>query len=116
MTDVLFQSDYWFASNYSQRVEVVQNFVETDEGIRSLVIIDFNGQNNLKEILNTLSEEDQIPCYVRLVIGNPESPLEIYEYNFSQGTCNKTIYLLRRLDNMATALIKRVKPILALFV
>ena len=112
--DIPFQSNYWFASSYSQRVEVVQEFVQSDETIRTLVIIDYT-YTSLREILNILMEEDQIPGYVRLVIGNPDSPLEFYEYNFSQGICNKTIYVLSKLNNMATALIKRVKPVLALF-
>jgi len=112
--EVLFQSDYWFANTYSQRVETIQNFIEDDQ--RVLVIIDSRLHNDIRTILNILMEEEQIPSYLRLVIGNPEKPLEVYEYNFNQGICNKTIYVLSKLNNMATALIKRVKPVLAIFI
>jgi len=114
--DVVFQSDYWFASSYSQKVEAIQDFLETDEGIRTLVIIDSTTLSDVKEILEDLNYAGQIPPYLRFVIGNPEKPLEVYEYNFTDGICEKTIYLLKRLDNMATGLIKRVKPILAIFI
>jgi hypothetical protein len=114
-SEVLFQSYYCFASSYNQKIEVICNFVETDEGIRTLVIIDSSTQTNLITILNILTEDDQVPCYVRLVLGNPDVPLEVYEYNFNEGTCNKTIYVLPKLNNMATNLIKRLKPILAIF-
>jgi hypothetical protein len=115
LMDIPFHRDYWFASTYSQRVDVIQDFVESNEDIRTLVIIDSRLHNDIRTIMNILMEEEQIPSYVRLVIGNPEKPLEVYEYNFNQGICNKTIYVLSKLNNMATALIKRVKPSLAIF-
>ena len=111
MTDVLFQSDYWFASTYSQRVETIQNFIEDDQ--RILVIIDFNTHTDVRGILNTLNDEGQIPCFVRLILNNSE--LEVYEYNFTEGVCNKNIYVLHKFNNTATGLIKRLTPILAIF-
>jgi hypothetical protein len=111
--DVPFQRDYWFASTYVQKADVIQDFVESDEEIRSLLILDSGIQGSTREILNSL--DGTIPCFVRLVIGNPEEPLEVYEYNFTYGICSKTIYVLPKLNNMATGLIKRLKPVLAIF-
>ena len=113
--DVPFQREYWFASTFNERADVIQDFVETGEEIRTLLILDSGIHHNTREILNLLMDDGTIPCFVRLVIGNPEAPLEIYEYNVTYGICNKTIYVLPKLNNMATSLIKRVKPILAIF-
>ena len=112
MTDVLFQSDYWFASTYSQRVETIQNFIEEDSQ-RTLIIID-NAGTDVKVIIDILNKEWQL-VFLRLVIGNPDD-LEIHEYNLNDGPCNKTIYVLKSLDKMSLNLIERLTPILAIFV
>lgn len=113
--DTPFQRDYWFANTYVQKANVIQDFVETDDNIRTLLIIDSGIQSTTREILNSLVEDGTVPCFVRLVLGNPKAPLEVYEYNFTYGICDKTIYVLPKLNNMATSLIKRVKPVLAIF-
>jgi hypothetical protein len=110
MSQSLFQSDYWFASTYSQRIETIQNFIEAD-GQRTLLIIDT--ATNVKEIMDTLNNEWSLP-FVRLILGDPDK-LEVYEYNFTEDHCNKSIFVLKYLDKNTLDLIKRLTPILAIF-
>jgi hypothetical protein len=113
MTDVLFQSDYWFASTYSQRVETIQNFIEAD-GQRTLIIID-TAVTNVRQIMDTLRDEWELP-FVILVLGHPDKPFGVFEYNPIEGRpANKIIYQLESLDALALNAIKRSKPILAIF-
>jgi hypothetical protein len=110
-----FQRDYWFAHTYDERADVIQDFVESGEEFRTFVILDSGVQSSTREILDSLMENEKIPCFVRLVIGHPDTPLEVYEYNFAYGICSKTIYVLPKLNNMARILIKRLMPVLAIF-
>jgi len=111
--NVPFQNDYWFASTYSQRVEAIQGFLESDINTRTLIILDIHSRNNTKEILEVLHEEEQIPCRVRLILGTPEIPLEVYE--FEGGAENKSIFVVRSLDKITLSLIQNRKPTLAIF-
>ena len=111
MSQCLFQSDYWFASTYSQRIETIQNFIEAD-GQRTLIIID-TAETNVRQIMDTLRDEWELP-FVRLILGDPDE-LEVYEYNFTEGNCNKSIFVFKSLDKNTLDLIKKLTPILAIF-
>lgn len=106
---------YWFASSYSQRIETLQNFLETDEYIRTLVVLDIYSANDVKGMLESLDNQEQIPCNVRLVLGTPETPLEIYEFEAGELLERKTIFVVRNLDEITLRLIKNTSPILAIF-
>lgn len=110
--EVLFQSDYWFANTYSKRIETIQNFIEADDQ-RTLIIIDIT-VTNVREIMDVLNNEWSLP-FVRLVLGNPDQPFGVFEYNTTSEHCKKTIYHVESLDKLTLTLIKRLKPILAIF-
>jgi hypothetical protein len=61
---MLFQSDYWLASNYAERLETIRNFIETDEGIKTLVVID-KTLNCVKEVMDNIHEE--LDCNIKVI-------------------------------------------------
>lgn len=108
---MLFQSDYWLASIYSERLEVIQRFLETDEGIQTLLVLDQTSvRTDTKDILDVLKETNELPCTVRLV-----TETDTIEYS-TEEEYTKTIYLRNRLDTSIIQLIRSQFPILALFV
>jgi hypothetical protein len=103
---MLFQSDYWFASNWNEKLETLQNFIGSSDDIVSLCII---GKDDVQAILDTISPDD-IPCSLALITES--------EANFIKrpGKHSKTIYVSSGFDVNTLALMKRLYPILAIFV
>ena len=114
---MLFQSDYWFAENYSQRVETIQDFIQTDDGIRTLIILDKGKTGDARKILDYLRDEEQMPCHVKLVIGLHEEASQIHMIVPSIDIeSKKTIYIINDFDSASIALFRNLQPILAIFV
>jgi hypothetical protein len=104
---MLFQSDYWLARNYAQKLETILDFLETDEGIKTLVIVDTTVTDVTKIILETV--KDVIAPCVELINTT-------YTCSYKgQESYKKTIYVYTSLDN-ALVTIERTQPILAIFV
>ena len=108
---MLFQSDYWLASIYSERLEVIQLILETDEGIQTHLVLDKTSVlTDTKDILDSLKDTNDLPCTVRLV-----TLTETIEYE-TEEEYTKTIYVRNRLDTSTIHLMRTMFPILALFV
>ena len=110
---MLFQSDYWVANKYSEKKETIQQFLETDEGIKSLVVIEMGSNNHVQNILN----ESEIPCNLILIT---ESNTIIYEPDgegeeAKETLQTKTIYIRHGMDDDTIRLIINLQPILAIF-
>lgn len=105
---MLFQSDYWMAENPTQKSETIHDFLLTDEGIKTLVIIDISGLDILNLIANIVKYND-IECEV---IVNKEER-EIYNYG-EENPHKKTIYIRKTLEE-ALQLLRSLQPILAIF-
>jgi hypothetical protein len=110
---MLFQSDYWLACNYAEKVETILDFLDTDEGIKTLVIIE-RGIGGIANATGTILESlknDLVPC-VEFISGN-----EIKSYKGQESyhkTHRKTIYVYSSIDD-ALPLMKTMQPILAIF-
>lgn len=105
---MLFQSDYWLACNYAEKVETIVDFLDTDEGIKTLVIIDNTISNATDTILESL-KHDLVP-YVEFI-----TAIQTKSYKGQQSYHRKTIYLYTSIDH-ALATMKTMQPILAIFV
>ena len=108
---MLFQSDYWLACNYAEKVETILDFLDTDEGIKTLVIIE-RGIGGIANATGTILESlknDLVPC-VEFISGN-----EIKSYKGQESHNRKTIYVYSSIDD-ALPLMKTMQPILAIFV
>ena len=103
---MLFQSDYWLASNYAEKLETILDFLDTDEGIKTLVIIDRGITNAAGTILESIKD---LGPYVEFISAN-----QIKAYK-GQESYKKTIYLYSSIDD-ALPVMKTTQPILALFV
>ena len=116
---MLFQSDYWVAANGSERAETLRDFLDTDEGIQNLVIIQKNPESDLDKIVEQIVAEGYLRCNLTLVLGQGQDETQIYEAAADEVgniTHMKTIYLCSGLDEHAIDLLRRLTPILALFV
>jgi len=116
---MLFQSDYWLAANISERKETITDFLETDSGIRTLVIIEKNIETDLVTLVDQIISEGDFACNLSLVFG--EDNVRMYESSSDDdevGIINhmKTIYVCSALDNYSINLLRTFTPILALFV
>ena len=78
---MLFQSDYWFASNPAEKKETILDFLETDDGIKTLIIVDKT--NITYSILNDLSFD----CSVTLIT---ETDSHLFT---KEAALTKTIYV-----------------------
>ena len=107
MNSILFQSDYWLASSYAQKLETILDFLDTDEGIKTLVIIDKTVVDVTKIILESV-QDVLTPC-VELVNTT-------YTYSYKgHESYKKTIHVYTSMDD-ALATMKTTHPILAIFI
>jgi len=118
---MLFQSDYWVAANASERLETLRDFLETDSGIRSLVVIQKGGVDaDLVQIMEQIVSESDLLCNVTLVLwGGQERTYKSdsdKEDEVGNITHMKTIYVCHAFDDYAVNLLRMLTPILALFV
>lgn len=104
---MLFQSDYWLASNYAEKLETILDFLDTDEGIKTLVIIDRGITNAAGTILESIKD---LGPYLEFISAN-----QIKTYKGQESYHKKTIYLYSSIDD-ALPVMKTTQPILALFV
>lgn len=117
---MLFQSDYWVAANYSEKKETIQRFLETDEGITTLVVIEMGSANNIQNILN----ESEIPCVLNILTESNTITYEPDDSSYSEDAeeaeeadaiQTKTIYVRRAMDDDTMRLLIKLQPILAIF-
>jgi hypothetical protein len=113
---MLYQSDYWVATGVLEQKETIINFLETDAGITSLVILDHRNDttSTIKEIIESVYEE-ATECNLRFCIG---SQTHTYDSNThgANETHTKTIHVRGGIDEATIALMKSLYPILAIFV
>jgi len=107
---MLFQSEYWFASNNSEKTETILDFLQTDEGIKDLVIIDIN-ESNIKSIIDFIIDINDYECNIKLIINS-----NIYNYELNKEYHTKTIHIYIKLDDISINMIKTLTPILAIFI
>jgi hypothetical protein len=117
---MLYQSDYWLAASASERLETLRDFLDTDEGIRTLVIIEKYAESDLVKLVEQIVSEGHLMCNVSLVLCE-SCQTRLYEEDSQHdevGNVNhmKTIYACPALDNYAVDLLRTYTPILALFV
>jgi len=51
---MLYQSDYWLATNFAEKIETILQFLDTDENIKTLMIIDKNPLSDAKDVFEYL--------------------------------------------------------------
>jgi hypothetical protein len=109
---MLFQGDYWFASLESERLETIQHFLEQDEKINTLVIVQKNYESwEIVSILNRISY--LYDFNVNLITESGGTQL----YNGRDNSVNiKTIYLRESIDDETINLIKNKKPVISIFI
>lgn len=110
---MLYQSDYWLACSYGQKIETMRNFLDTDDGIITLLVIDKNMTTNTKDILEYLNEEDELPCAVELICS---SGVIVYNPHIQTTNKMKSVYVRSNIDEDAIIIMKTLYPILAIFV
>ena len=107
---MLFQSDYWVASNNSEKTETIQDFLSTDEGIKELIIIDMNN-SNVKSIIEYIIDIDELECNINLIINS-----NMYKFELDEKYHTKNISVYPCLDDKSIDMIKKLTPILGIFV
>jgi len=111
------QSSYWLASDYSERVDAIHDFIQADKDVRILVVLDKGKRRDAKDILDYLNLMDQLTCYVRLIVGTHDTPLQIYKFNpDAREEFIKTIYIIDDFNTATTTLVKILRPVLAIFI
>jgi hypothetical protein len=110
---MLFQSDYWLASNQAEKKETLLDFLYTDEGIKTLVIID-TYQSNVRSILETV-DLSTLDCNIQLIT-RTETHLLTHTNSTDAEKHTKTIYVCPALNPPTIVLLKTHSPILAIFV
>jgi len=108
---MLFQSDYWLASNINEQAETLHSFLTTDAGITSLVIILKTGNNDVGCVLNGITDDTEFDCNINLIT---KSGTETYGSDPAKHT--KSIYVFSNLDAEAITLMQTTQPIFAIFV
>ena len=108
---MLFQSDYWLASNHTQYVETIINFLQTDEGITNLIIVDTSGSESISAIILNLKLNNELDCSVNLY-----TDYEACTYEHTEATHTKNIYLRNSFDTNTFNIMRNLYPILAIFV
>jgi len=108
---MLFQSDYWLASNTHEMTETLHDFLDTDSGITTLVIVNKNHTNIVETILQDLLTNTEFECNIKLISG-----VSTQSYGSDSSAHLKTIYVYTELDMTAISLMKMHQPIFAIFV
>jgi hypothetical protein len=103
---MLFQSDYWLATGIHEKTETLIDFLDTDPGITTLVILEKELTDDVKSLLDNISFE----CNVILSVRDNN-----YEYKIDADH-TKTIYVRNCLDDATIELMKNLTPIFAIFV
>ena len=111
---MLFQSDYWVAANDHEKTEAIQDFLETDEGIKTLVIIDPDRNYHAMVLLDKIQEDSMLPCSVNLFTDTERYLFEATDMT-EESHHTKTIYIRNELDNGTVELLKKHQPILIIF-
>jgi len=111
---MLFQSDYWVAVNDHEKTEAIRDFLETDEGIKTLVIIDPDRNYHAMVLLDKIQEESMLPCSVNLFTDTERYLFEATDIT-EESHHTKTIYICNQLDNGTVELLKKHQPILLIF-
>ena len=110
---MLFQSDYWVASSYQEKLETIAQFVDTDEGITAMFVLDVNVTADLPSILEDLSDNDDLPCIINLIT---ESGSNLFQPTGNLEDCHtKTIYVRNSIDADSLNIMRNNWPIMAIF-
>jgi hypothetical protein len=111
------QSSYWLASDYSERVDAIHDFLQADKDVRILVVLDKGKTRDAKDILDYLNLMGQLTFYVRLIIGTRDEAIKIHKFNpDTRDEFIKTIYIVDDFNTATTTLVKILRPVLAIFV
>jgi hypothetical protein len=106
---MLYQSDYWLATNFAEKIETVLQFLDTDEHIKTLMIIDKNPLSDAKDVFEYLDEKNELKYKINLIIGT-------YTCSYGNSNQEKTIYISYNLNEETIRLMKDIQPILAIFI
>ena len=110
---MLFQSDYWLASSYQEKTETIAQFVDTDEGITVMFILDVDITADVPSILEDLIDNGDLPCIINLITDSGSS---FFQPAGNLEDCHtKTIYVRNSLDVQSLNLMRHNYPILAIF-
>jgi len=104
---MIFQADYWLATEPNEKIELIQQFV-CDDYLYTMVIIskmDFDVQ----QIVKDLEIMDDLFC--KVIIHSDTSSIS---FNADEDSKTKVIYLCKDLDT-ATIHIKTHMPLVAFF-
>ena len=110
---MLYQSDYWLASSFQEKTETIVQFIDTDEGITTLFILDVDITEDVPAILDNLIDDGDLTCIINLITDSgtsmfsPENTVEDYHI--------KTIYVRNKIDSASLDLMRNTSPILAIF-
>jgi hypothetical protein len=99
----MFTGDYWFASNPHEKEETIRQFLCTDEGIKTLLVI---GDSDIADIVNV----DEFECNVTIVTNDG-----VTKHMTRPDSHTKTIYVRPKLNLSTTNMMRLMKPILAIF-
>jgi hypothetical protein len=100
----LVRGQYWFASNYAQKVEAIVQWLSIDAA--TLVIVDINRSDDTNTAIEYIREKGQAGVSVELI-----TPTQNYLYD--GGPTKKTIYVVHSIPALTT--LSQANPLLALF-
>ena len=106
---MVYQSDYWLATNFAEKIDTVLQFLQTNDNIKPLMIIDKNPLSDAKDVFEYLDEKNELKYKINLIIGT-------YTCSYGNNDLEKTIYISYNLNEATIRLMKDIQPILAIFI
>ena len=96
---MLHQGDFYMVSSFSDRLSLIDMFIESEEWFTLLIIVDMNAIQDTIQSIKRFSEVNSVPC--RIIIND----IIVHDdENFKDS--DKTIYIHQALDAYAKNVIR----------
>jgi hypothetical protein len=111
---MLFQGTFWLANNYSETIECVQKFLQSEDS-RTMVVIDSKSANDIHSIIDYIRTKNLICWKNNSVIVKTSINTTIYEPLAKENKGSKTIYIFTTITSEAVKVINETCAFIALF-
>ena len=105
----MFQGVFWVANNFSEKVAIVQNFLQ--DGPKIMVVIDNSAQSDIVGCLEFIRSKNLLSCDVNI---STKPHTTLFKSN-KQNVETKTIYIYPTFDAHTIKILNTMRPILSIF-
>lgn len=96
---MLHQGEFYMASSFSDKLSMIDMFIESEDWFTLLIIVDMNAIQDTIQSIKSFSEVNSVPC--RIIINEQ---IVHDDENFKDS--DKTIYIHQALDAYAKSIIR----------